>query len=217
MIHFYKLYSYIASSCSKLLKETDEAVTRLSDPDSEELITFNEQQPFLLVLQTRQQSKWLEQYGNTITCMDATYKTLRYGFPCFFLIVKTSLGIGRVVGTIIPQYETEELITAGLQKLSDWNPPWSPRFFMTDKSTQELGKVTACVYKLNRNIHLGAVKAVHPNCVRLICDFHTLQAFERWVNCSHHNVPLEAKNTVKQTFKKLIYSKTGEQIYISGL
>ena len=33
-----------------------------------------------------------------------------YGFPCFFLVVKTSLGTGQVVGTIIPQYETTELI-----------------------------------------------------------------------------------------------------------
>ena len=108
------------------------------DADQEE-ICFNDEQPFLLVLQTRQQSKWLQQFGNTITCMDATYKTLRYGFPCFFVVVKTSLGIGRVVGTIIPQYEIEDLIREGLMKLAEWNPSWCPQFFMTDKSTQELG------------------------------------------------------------------------------
>ena len=67
--------------------------------------------------------------------MDATYKTLR-GFPCFFLVVKTALGIGRVVGTIIPQYETEEFIQEGLQKLKEWNAGWSPQFFMTDNSAQ---------------------------------------------------------------------------------
>ena len=71
--------------------------------------------------------------------MDATYKTLRYGFPCFYVVVKTSLGVGRVVGTIIPQYETEDLIREGLQKLAEWNPSWSLQFFMTDKSTEELG------------------------------------------------------------------------------
>ena len=61
------------------------------------------------------------------------------GFPAFFVVVKTSLGIGRVVGTIIPQYETEDLIREGLMKLAEWNPSWCPQFFMTDKSTQELG------------------------------------------------------------------------------
>ena len=48
----------------------------------------------------------------------ATDKTLRYGFPCFFLVVKTSIGVGRVVATIIPQFETEELNLCGHQSTS---------------------------------------------------------------------------------------------------
>ena len=88
--------------------------------------------------------------------MDATYKTLRYGFPCFFLVVKTALGIGRVVGTIIPQYETEEFIQEGLQKLKEWNPGWSPQFFMTDKSAQELGTQLYgdVMYSINNELFL---------------------------------------------------------------
>jgi len=66
---------------------------------------------------------------------------LRYGFPWYFLVVKTSIGIGRVVGTI-PQYETEELIAEGLKIIKQWNPQWSPRFFMTGKSSQELGMIS---------------------------------------------------------------------------
>ncbi|XP_065883904.1 uncharacterized protein [Dysidea avara] len=62
---------------SELLEEADEAVSKVFVPDADqEEICFNDEQPFLLVLQTKQQSKWLQQYGNTITCMDATYKTL---------------------------------------------------------------------------------------------------------------------------------------------
>ena len=119
----------------QLLKESDEAVLKADDKQ----ISFEKKQSFILVLQTKQQSKWLQLYGNTITCMDTTYKTLRCGFHCFYFAVKTSLGIGRVVGTIVPQYETEDLIKEGLQKLAEWNPSWSPQFFMTDNSTQELG------------------------------------------------------------------------------
>ena len=70
---------------SQLLKESDEAVLKVSLADEKE-ISFEEEQSFILVLQTKQQSKWLQLYGNTITCMDATYKTLRYGFPCFYSI-----------------------------------------------------------------------------------------------------------------------------------
>ena len=86
-----------------ILKEIHEAVKNLQEVESEGLIIPDADQSFLLVLQTKQQSKWLQQYGTT-------YKTLWYGFPCFFLVVKTALGIGCVVGTIIPQYETEEFI-----------------------------------------------------------------------------------------------------------
>ena len=84
----------------------------------------------MLVYQTKKQGKWLEHYGNVITCMDAVYKTLRYGFPCYFLV-------GRVVGTIIPQYETEKLIAEGLKIIQQWSPQWNPKYFMTDKSPQE--------------------------------------------------------------------------------
>lgn len=63
---------------------------------------------FLLVVQTPQQQKWLNTYGSIVTCMDAIYKTNRYAFPCFFLVVKTSIGKGRVVATITPQFETTD-------------------------------------------------------------------------------------------------------------
>ena len=66
----------------------------------------------------------------------------------------------------IPQYENEELITEGLSILTQWVPDWKPWFFMVDKSSVELGPVAA----------------VHPQCFRLLCDFHHAQAVERWVN-----------------------------------
>ena len=78
--------------------------------------------------------------------MDAIYKTLKYGFPCFFLVAKTAIGKGRVIGTIIPQYETEELIAEGLTVISSWNPGWCPDFFMTDKSAQELSKLNPHIF-----------------------------------------------------------------------
>ena len=89
----------------------------------------------VFVMQTKAQQALLEEYGNIITLMDGIYRTTKYGFPCFFLTIKTSLGTGRVVATIIPQHESEELLAQGLQILKEWNPNWSPRFTMTDKSS----------------------------------------------------------------------------------
>lgn len=63
---------------------------------------------------------------------------------------------------------------------------------------------------------LGAFGNVHPNCIRLICDFHTLQAVERWVNCSQHCIPSEQKIAVKAAFKKLVYAKTGQLVNIDN-
>ena len=103
---------------------------------ADEEVDFSKEDSFLLVYQTKKQKEWLELYGNVTTFMDGVYKTLRYGFPCYFLVVKTSIRIGRVVGTIIPQYETEELIAEGLRIIKLWSSRWSPRFY---KSSQELG------------------------------------------------------------------------------
>ena len=76
----------------------------------------NKEDSFLLVMQTQHQQTLLRKYGNIVTLMDGVYHTTKYGFPCFFLVVKTSLGMGRVVGTIIPQQENEILLAEGLME-----------------------------------------------------------------------------------------------------
>ena len=49
-------------------------------------------------------------------------RTTKYGFPCIFLTVKTSIGTGMVVANIISQYENEDLLVEGLTILKEWNP-----------------------------------------------------------------------------------------------
>ena len=148
---------------------------------------------FLLVLQTSFQQQLLQKYGNLITMMDGIYRTTKYGFPCFFVTVKTSLGIGRVVATIVTQDETELLLTEGLKILKQWNPNWTPSFFMTDKSS----------------IELGAIGSIFPNCIRLLCDFHRAQAWERWVSKTANGVPSSDKDIVLSYLKDLAYANTG--------
>ena len=109
-------------------------------------------------------------------------------------LVRTSIGIGHVVGTIIPQYENEELITEGLSILTQWNPDWKPRFFMMDKSSVELGPVAA----------------VHPQCFRLLCDFHRAQAVKMWVNKGTNGVHPTDKALVTDAFRRLAYATTGK-------
>ena len=108
----------------------------------------------------------MNKYGNKITLMDGIYRITKYGFPCMFLKVKTFIGSGMVIATIIPQYENEDLLAESLTILKQCNPLWSPKFTMTDKSAVEL----------------GAIGKVFPSAIHLLCDFHRSQAWDRWVS-----------------------------------
>lgn len=149
-------------------------------------------------MQTARQRKLLVKYGNTVTLMDAIYKTCKYNFPCFFLTVKTSVGLGQVVATIIPEFETEDLLLQGLKILKSWTSTWSPSFFVTDKSLVEL----------------NAVAHAHPKATRLLCDFHRAQAQDRWINKNSNGVPAELKSVVSAKLKALAYATTGATIII---
>ena len=144
---------------------------------------------FLLVLQTSFQQQLLQKYGNLITVMDSIYRTTKYGFPCFFVTAKTSVGIGRVVTTIITQAEAELLLTRGLKILKQWNPNWIPSYFMTDKSS----------------IELKAIGSVFPNCIQLLCDFHRAQAWERRVSKTANGELSSDKDVVLSYLKDFAY------------
>lgn len=138
----------------------------------------------------------MNKYGNNITLMDGIYRTTKYGFPCIFLTVKTSIGSGMVVAAIIPQYENEDILTEGLNILKQWNPLWSPKFTMTDKSAVEL----------------GAIGQVFPSAIRLLCDFHRSQAWERWVSKNANDVLPQDRMMVLAHLKKLAYASTSMSI-----
>ena len=81
--------------------------------------------------------KHAAKYGNEICLLDATYKTSRYALPLFFLCVKTNVDYC-VVGSFVIQRETRQAIAEAFTVLHNWNPQWSPRFFMTDFSDPEI-------------------------------------------------------------------------------
>lgn len=108
-------------------------------------------------------TKRIVKYGNTVKLMACHIQNGKYNFPCFFLTVKSSVSIGQVVATIIPEFETEEMLSQGLQILKSWTPTWNPSFFVTDKSSVEL----------------NVVAVVHPKAVRLLYNFTLAQAQDR--------------------------------------
>lgn len=82
-------------------------------------------QKLLFAHQAARQRRLMSRYNNEITLLDATYKTMRYKLPLFFLVVKTNINFV-VVGSFIIQNETTASIEEALNIFRTWNPTWSP-------------------------------------------------------------------------------------------
>jgi hypothetical protein len=130
-----------------------------------------QEQTLLYVQQEDWQKELLTCYGNTVTLMDATYKTTKYSIPLFFVCVKTNVSYS-VVAEFIIQSETAEFIHEALSILKAWNPTWEPQFYLTDYSDAEIAAITKAF----------------PNTQVYLCEFHREQAWERWVKERKHGL-----------------------------
>jgi len=128
-------------------------------------------QTLLYVQQEKWQKAQLIQYGNTVTLMDATYKTTKYSIPLFFVCVKTNVSYS-VVAEFVTQSETIDDIHEALSVIKLWNPDWEPKFFLTDYS----------------DVEIGAINKLFPMTQVYMCEFHREQAWERWVKNRKHGL-----------------------------
>ncbi len=129
------------------------------------------EEKLLFVHQEDWQKELLSRYGNTVTLMDATYKTTKYSMPLFFVCVKTNVAYS-VVAEFIIQSEMSEDIYEALSVLKKWNPTWNPKFYLLDYSDAEI----------------AAVKKLFPDTEVFLCEFHREQAWERWVKERRHGL-----------------------------
>ena len=129
------------------------------------------EQTFLLVHQMQWQKEMLAKYGNTMTLLDATYETTLYDLALFFITVRTNAGY-MVAAEFLVQSETNEQIKEALNLLKQWNPLWSPTYFMCDYSKAEI----------------LAIETAFPTATVYLCDFHREQSWERWVKNHQHGL-----------------------------
>ena len=101
-------------------------------------------------------------YGNCVTLIDATYKTMRYDLPLFFTCVITNIGYC-VAAEFVTQSETAEAIQEPVQGLKNWNPDWNPPFVLRDYSETEI----------------SVIEHTFPSTYVFICDFQREQAWTR--------------------------------------
>ena len=120
------------------LSPTEAVSDNTSDTDSN--VEVHVTQNLLFAHQTAWQRHLMSRYGNEIMLLDATYKTMRYELPLFFLVVKTNVNY-TVVGAFITLNETTAAIEEALKIFRAWNPKWKPQYFMTDFCHEEINAI----------------------------------------------------------------------------
>ena len=146
---------------------------------------------FLLVHQEVWQQRLLSRYGSDLVLIDATYKTIKYALPLFFVCVHTNVGY-KVVAEFICENEDAESIAEALRIIKSWNIGWSPRYFMVDYSLAEI----------------NAIGEVFPNASAYICDFHRKQAWNRWVRSSKNNLNYKEQQVLTDLLQRVAYART---------
>ncbi|KAL3204122.1 hypothetical protein MRX96_001103 [Rhipicephalus microplus] len=83
----------------------------------------------------------------------------------------------------IIQFETAHCITEAFDVSKQWCDNWSPQYWMVDYSKAQI----------------SAIKQVFPESQISICDFHRLQAWQRWLRRKENNIsnPDEALRLMK--------------------
>ncbi|KAL3187165.1 hypothetical protein MRX96_025895 [Rhipicephalus microplus] len=154
-----------------------------SDSDNvEEGVASECEDTLLFCFQTKFMRSMLKKYGGSVVCLDATHKTSDYALPLFLLVVKTPSGY-TPAGVFIIQFETAHCIAEALDVFKQWCDNWSPQYWMVDYSKAEI----------------SAIKQVFPGSQISICDFHRLQAWQRWLCRKENNIsdPDEALRLMK--------------------
>ncbi|XP_074648995.1 uncharacterized protein LOC141904314 [Tubulanus polymorphus] len=145
-----------------------ESVERLVDQWSKDDLLF--------CYQSSWQQRLMARYGNDLCLMDATYRTLKYALPLFFICVRTNVNY-TVVGTFLTEHESEDSIKEAPGVLKAWNPKWYHLDFLTDFSRAEI----------------NAVEAHFPDSEVRLCSFHRKKAWDEWLSKRDHNITEKAR------------------------
>ena len=101
------------------------------DDDDGPIENLNEQGKLCFVYQSKSMKRLYRRYCPHVVLLDATYKTTKYLLPLFFLVAKTNVSY-QIVGIIVIQEESTELITKALSIIKSWSPGIIPKYGMVD-------------------------------------------------------------------------------------
>ena len=194
-LEFSKLDQDNLNAKIKNWKEQNSTVSHFFRPYLKEESSNTLSQSLLWIHQEEWQKELMCKYGNCISLIDATYKTMQYDLPLFLVCVRTNVGYC-TVAEFVTQSETAEAIGEALKILREWNPGWNPPFVLCDYSEAEI----------------AAIKATFDSVRVYICDFHREQAWTRWVNNSQNGLTKPEAEILLSLLRKCAWapSKDGE-------
>ena len=141
----------------------------------------------------------LRQSGELVFC-DSTASLDRYNCPTFIMSTSSSAG-GIPLGVVITSGEAETTLTEAFSYLKTVMPQKSfygksgkgPSMFITDDCDAEK----------------NALKSTGPDSTQLLCIFHYLQSWWRWLWDREHGIADVDRQSIMELVRKLVY-KTNE-------
>jgi hypothetical protein len=140
--------------------------------------------------------------ASELVFVDSTGTVDKDGHRVFQIMTHNEIG-GLPLGILITESETTSTITSALQLLHELvgddgffsRGAQGPDLFMTDDCDAEK----------------RSLNSVWPRAVVLLCTFHVLQAFWRWVLNAKHGIPANERPMLFYLFKDIVYAKTQEE------
>ena len=90
------------------------------------------------------------------------------------------------------QSEDQASIGETLAIIKGWNPAWNPAYFMVDCSKAEI----------------AALEEQFPKSLVYICDFHRLQAMDRWSKSKKNDFSSAEQEIFLELMKSITYANT---------
>lgn len=164
-----------------------------------------DRQKFLFVHQTNWQRDLLRMYGNEVCILDAAYRSVKHPLPLYFVLVPTNVNFV-IVASFILETEDKESVREALEILCSWNLEWTPKYFLTDFSTEEIAAVETIFFDSQTSVYL--------------CDYQRMLNWDRWLSSPVNRI-YQHKENVLMILKEIADSETEEEfqenlIYLEG-
>ncbi|XP_030835422.1 uncharacterized protein LOC579416 [Strongylocentrotus purpuratus] len=147
--------------------------------------------------QTREQQRLLGIYGSMIV-MDIVYRSATLPTDVVFLFVRTNVDFQLVAG-FVGDAGTTEAVEEGFMVMKEWNPDWTPEFFVMD-------------HKLEM---MEMVKRVFPGSDVFVSDFHREKLWKDWFAQQEPDMDQSLIDKTLELIRKMARAPTREQYEVA--